>query len=91
MAGMTEQQWADVVNFGSDEPATPPAPINAIILPLPRPEDFTPGARVKEIYADTTGTVKARVGVYVEVVWDVPQPEDALIPHPTYDELVRLG
>lgn len=81
--GITEEQWAEVVAFpgrpGDDE-RFKPTPYNT----------FIPGDRVAEIYADTTGQVKRILGVFVQVEWDVPQPEDDLLPPPTFDELVRL-
>lgn len=92
MAGMTEKQWADVVNFPNyidaeeGRTATPTR-----IVPAQRPEDIQVGARVAEIYTDSKGTATAVIGIQVVVQWDQPQPEDALIPHPTYDELVVLA
>lgn len=91
MAGMTDKQWADVVNFPSTLDADDRVAPAARIVPAQRPEDIHVGARVAEIYTDSQGTATAIIGIQVVVKWDQPQPEDALIPHPTYDELVVLA
>lgn len=92
MAGMTEKQWADVVNFPNYLDAEEGRAIEPTrIVPAQRPEDIKVGARVAEIYTDSQGVVTATIGIQVQVRWDDHQPEDDMIPHPTYDELVPLG
>jgi len=94
MAGMTEKQWADVVNFPNTldaEEGRQPVVTAARIVPAQRPEDIRVGGRVQEIYTDSKGTAVAIIGIQVQVRWDDHQPEDDMIPHPTFDELVPLA